>query len=267
MSKNLWQFTAPLLILFVFGICLLSINYLRFDNPFALSAGTNAASLIETSRERICGYQQSGQFNLLRLIPQFLFYMNGDYSVYRDISDWLGLGFVRTEHPHAILVQMWGLAFISLLVMVYVAANRMTSLTVRRLMIGSFMIIALLSTIIILSYVTVTIRYIADVWMPFGLAVMWGYGYLTINANRVFEYRLYSATLTSLILTVMLVLTYLPIQFAINNYKFMHIQFVRLTGNIEREKHEQYKPNPEVLEMIRNPLKRPYVEPCELQQK
>ena len=213
-NKDVKKSLIPLGILLIAGSLLLTINYLRFDNPFSLSAGYYAQSLIEDNRERICGYEQSGQFNLLRLLPQFLFYMNGDYGVYRDISDWLGLGFVRTEHPHAIIVQMWAIPFIALLYMIYSGGTCVSVSSDRQKLIAGLLLISLASTIAILSYVTVTIRYIADIWMPFGLALLWGHHHLSVNSEKFAAWVGNSVWFKYSFVAALLILSYFPIQFA-----------------------------------------------------
>ncbi len=166
----------PLLILFLGGALLLFMNYLRFDDFLSMGKGQYGYTRAgETISPRACAtyITGAGRFEIGRIIPNLIYYIKGGSYIHGRLIDYLGLGYVRLEYYKIQFIWLWSSIFIIFLLVsgrivkeLYVNRNSQTVL-VNGLM-GAFLISALL----LLSYTTITVRYVADLWLPLGFALL-----------------------------------------------------------------------------------------------
>jgi len=187
LGMQLFRTAYPaLIILGLGGGLLLFMNYVRFDDIFAMTKGEygfHRAS--EEYGPRLCSKYLTGasRFELARVIPNLIYYLvGGAYTHSHWIND-LGLGFVRQEFPEVLLAFLWSsILFISLYSAWILVSQLFVKITFRNILAGLLVSAFLVSVIVILSYTTVTFRYAADFFLPLGLGLLY-FGNYWLNAG------------------------------------------------------------------------------------
>ena len=166
----------PLLILFLGGSILLFMNYLRFDDFLAMAKGEYGYIRAgETISQRLCGsyITKAGRFEIGRIIPNLIYYIIGGSYIHGRLIDYLGLGYVRLEYYKIQFFWLWSSIFIIFLVV----SGRLikefyTKHNYQTILINGLMGTFLISVLLLLSYTTITVRYVADLWLPLGFSLL-----------------------------------------------------------------------------------------------
>ena len=166
----------PILILFLGGALLLLFNYIRFDDLFAMYKGEYGYRRVgEGLSARVCStfVTGAGQFELARIIPNFIYYFLGGDNIHARIINYLGLGYVRLEFHHIQFIWLWSSLIIFFLVETWQLIKGMIFVRTLKIIFGvSLLGTFTVSSLILLSYTTITVRYMADLWLPIGFAIL-----------------------------------------------------------------------------------------------
>lgn len=238
------------LILGAGGGLLLFFNYLRFDDFFAMTKGEYGfyrASLEYTERDCSKYITGAGRFELERIIPNFIYYLiGGDYTHSQWINN-LGLGFVRKEPPEVRLIFLWSsIIFITLASIWILAAQLIRKISYKEVLMAIIMCFFMLSVFILLSYTTITYRYVADFFLPLGFGLLY-FSYLWIGEGEKSNSIIFKSD-TALI-------AILSISIAGNiwygSIKYPEYQQRTITNVVNG------LPTKEILELLKNPKPRP----------
>lgn len=166
----------PLFILFLGGALLLFLNYLRFDDLFTMSKGQYGYRRVgEAFSARLCGAYVTGaeRFEIGRIIPNLIYYLKGGAAFHAQFINYLGLGYVRLEYKTIRFIWLYSSQLIIFICVFFqlcrsfiLQRNSKSILTI------SIMTAFLFSSLLMLSYTTITIRYTADLWLPLGFALL-----------------------------------------------------------------------------------------------
>lgn len=163
-------------VLFIGGALLLFLNWVRFDDMFAMTRGEYGYMRYgESVSPRSCAqlFTQEGTFELERAIPNLFYYLFGHEYLHRRLLQLFGMGYVRVEYRNLQFIWLFSSAlFIAVLVMVACIRT-----AIRRRDRASFFLLAFLtalaiSPVLILSYRTITIRYTSDLWVLLGFCIL-----------------------------------------------------------------------------------------------
>lgn len=163
-------------VLLIGGFLLLLLNWLRFDGWFSLTRGEYGYFRYgEIISPRTCAhlFTNESTFELGRVIPNLFYYLFGHEYFHRRLLQLFGMGYVRAEYRNLQLVWLFSSALI--ISAYYVAALLRRSIAQRdldtRMMLLLVMALAI-SPIMILSYRTLTIRYVSDLWPFFAICLL-----------------------------------------------------------------------------------------------
>ena len=166
----------PLLILLAGGSVILILNYLRFDDIFALSKGQSGSFRIgEGFSPRVCGAYITGAdtFEIGRIIPNLIYYTIGGAYTHSRLIDYLGLGYVRIEYNFIQFIWLWSTQLIIFLFVLYqLIRGYFVDYSAKVIMSSLLMSAFIVSSLLILSYTTITVRYVADLWLPLGFSLL-----------------------------------------------------------------------------------------------
>jgi len=250
----------PITILLVAGCILLTINYLRFEDPFSLAKGGYGYYLLEGNSEKFCGFEKSGSFNYLRIIPHAIYYFLGDFESFKNLSASFGLGFVRVGVPESRLIVAWIIPVIAFIIMMSKFMNLASIKIFKNFIVFSFLIVSLLSTMVMLSYGTIEYRYSADLWMPFGLALLWNYGWLIGSERRL--QVLFDGLRKSMVLAFIIFFCFSSAIYTMSHHELAYYAQMRRAGDYDINKNSFY-PSPSTIELLQNPPDPKTFSPCE----
>lgn len=166
----------PLLVLFLGGAILLLLNYLRFDDLFAMAKGEYGYERAgEEISPRLCGgyITGAGRFEVGRIIPNLIYYIKGGSYIHGRLIDYLGLGFVRLEYYGIQFIWLWSSLLIAFLLVLWKLIRDLILERSAQIILTAFLLVAfMISSLILLSYTTITIRYMADLWLPLGFTLL-----------------------------------------------------------------------------------------------
>lgn len=171
---------ATLFVLLIFGVSQITLNELRFDGMLKMHGSLYRDSveygyvyfgLEEESSPRNLAFSEHGTFDIARIIPNGMLYLFAapditGAPVLDKYGLWLqnsflrltaNLGYIRQEPPHMGLVFLW-LPWIFLIV----GAIRFKQIVIQRWWI--VMLGALIASLFMLAYGTITLRYRTDIW-------------------------------------------------------------------------------------------------------
>ena len=166
----------PLLVIFLGGALLLLLNYLRFDDLFAMTKGQYGYSRAGAEiSPRICGVYitAAGRFEIGRIIPNLIYYAIGGTYTHNQLIDYLGLGYVRKEYGGIQFIWLWSSVLIAFLLVLWTLSRDLIfARTDKTILTFSLLVAFFVSAFILLSYTTITIRYMADLWLPLGFSLL-----------------------------------------------------------------------------------------------
>jgi len=235
----------PLIILGISGIALLLLNYARFDEFWTLNGGDwgyTRADLKHTAT--VCSrlLTDSPQFDFQRILPNLHFYLFGNFPLHNEWIQNLGLGYVRKEWPFALLKFLWlGNLFIFSYFIILIVKNTVT-LGFKEMHDINLMTFSLsISTLLLLSYLTITFRYVADLWPLFMFAYLISFRHLIeLQQNSLF--RKYFNLITVLLILVL----------CVNLYRSWYVYSRYATSS---NLYEDGMPSNDILERLKNPPK------------
>jgi len=166
----------PLLILFLGGALLLVLNYLRFDDLFAMTKGEYGFNRFgEEVSPRACGsyITGAGRFEVGRIIPNLFYYAIGGNNIHARFIDYLGLGYVRIAFHDIRFIFLWSSLLIAFLFVSWkLIRNLIYARSIEVIVTFCFLVALTISLLLILSYTTITVRYMADLWLPIGFTFL-----------------------------------------------------------------------------------------------
>jgi len=244
---------VPLLILGASGIVLLTLNYLRFGEFWNIAGGQwgyARAEKVHTASLCSAMLTDTSRFEIARILPNLHFYINTNIPLHNNWINDLGLGYIRKEWPFSYLKFLWiGSLFIFIyfvLLLIYtnikdgIKNNYKLNLLFLSLMIGP---------LLLLSYLTVAFRYVADLWPPVMLAFLFTYQHLSRLHNHPLYNRYYKFVLPLFILVI-----------SLNLYRSWFI-YTKYPDNSNL--YEKGMPSVEILERLRNPPEKEWdIERC-----
>jgi hypothetical protein len=251
MVKLVQKAFPAMLILGFSGVVLLLLNYLRFDNPLLLAQGDYGYRLLEGGSQKFCGYQQSGSFNILRILPHAHFYLFADYEFFKSVSSSLGLGYVAKGVPETRLIASWFIPLLALIVMIGYVLRLKAWRSLKDKLVNGMFILSLLSTLLILSYGTIEYRYSADLWMPFGFAILWSYA-LLMQKQHFLETAFQGVKRPFMLAVLGFCLIASPL-YTMSHYELAYYNQCRRAGSYAEETGDSFVTNAATLELLRNP--------------
>ena len=171
----------PTLILAGGGCVLLGMNYARFGNPFSLSGGGYGFAVSgEGFTERACsGMLGHSRFDLLRIIPNTIYYLIGGNDIHTKLSMLLDTGFVRREPPIVRMVFLWTTGIAAAAFFVWINFLSALKRNARAIILSGLFLSLMIATLLQLSYTTITYRYMADLWPPMGMSLLFTWHYFS----------------------------------------------------------------------------------------
>jgi hypothetical protein len=163
------------------------LNWARFGNPFSSGPITHYGYylFVEGLSDRMEAFIAEGRFDVRRVIPNLIVNFLGFPWGHSALSGFLGAGSIRLEGPLMGVLILW------LIPSIYAAFGiSLLAKTLRGTPRAGLWLVALaaamsLSTLIILSYATVTLRYKSEIWpLIFVLAIFGFYGQTSAYSSR-----------------------------------------------------------------------------------
>ena len=254
------QAVFPMLILALGGLLLLLMNYIRFGNPFTLIDGLYGYYLLEGTTLKLCGFRESGQFNMLRIIPHAIYYFFGDYEAFKSISSFFSLGYVSVGIPENRLIVAWVWPVAAFVFMLIYQAKSIYASNIKNTLPAIYLSIAIFSALLMLSYGTIAYRYAADLWMPFLIALMWSYRKLLDRETII--YRLFSGYWKAPLLGVMIFLSAISPLYTMSHYQLAYFAENHRGGVYSEYRKEVYLPHKKHIEVMINPPDHALFKPC-----
>ncbi len=189
-----------LFILALFGITFIALTLLKMGSFSLLDAekvrfGLLYLGLESTDSLRQSGYRDDGVFNLLRVVPNLIYYSFGSQSLFDLLRDWFGLGYVRTELPAAPFTLLW-LPWVLFSATGIFSYSRLLykATSPRRVLFPPSTVIVCLSLLIIavfiLSYAEITHRYKVEIWPVIWIAsILYLPKFIDLTAKYPFKSR------------------------------------------------------------------------------
>ena len=173
------HYWLPILVLFCGGVSILALNYVKYGNALAFMGGNYGYFFLEGFTDRVCNIVPKGDFyRFFRIIANAYIYITGDWATHWSLTRWLQTGYGRWEAPMVPLYLLWAFpllclcgGFINILKGLKSPANKLFILGLCFISSGA---------LFQLSYPTITHRYVAELWSPFGIAML--YVYVTLLA-------------------------------------------------------------------------------------
>jgi len=159
-------------ILFVGGLSILVMNYIKYGNPMAFMGVNYGYSFLEGFSERKCNIVPTSEYaRFFRIIANVYIYLTGDWERHWSLTWHLKTGYGRWELPLMPLGILWLLPLLSVLASVGLLVKGIKQRANQMLLLGLLAISA--GALYQLSYPTITHRYTAELWAPFLLATVW----------------------------------------------------------------------------------------------
>ncbi|CAI4151312.1 conserved membrane hypothetical protein [Alteromonas macleodii] len=163
-----------LLVLLCGGASILALNYVKYGNALAFMGGNYGYFFLEGFTDRVCDVVPRGDFyRFFRIIANSYIYLTGDWANHWSLTRLLETGYGRWEGPLIPLYLLWLFPLFCLLGGVASLVKGIKSTKNILLLLGLFLISS--GALFQLSYPTITHRYVAELWSPFGVAVLYVY--------------------------------------------------------------------------------------------
>ena len=173
------HYWLPILVLFCGGVSILALNYVKYGNALAFMGGNYGYFFLEGFTDRVCNIVPKGDFyRFFRMIANAYIYITGDWATHWSLTRWLETGYGRWEAPMVPLYLLWVFPLLCLCGGLINILKGLKSSTNKLLILGLCLISS--GALFQLSYPTITHRYVAELWGPFGIAVL--YVYVTLLA-------------------------------------------------------------------------------------
>jgi hypothetical protein len=175
------HYWLSILVLFCGGVSILALNYVKYGNAFAFMGGNYGYFFLEGFTDRVCGIVPKGDFyRLFRVIANTYIYLTGDWEHHWSLTRLLETGYGRWEGPLVPLYLLWIYPSLTLITGTLLLARGIKQPKNIILLCG--LVVISTGSLFQLSYPTITHRYVAELWAPFGIAVVYAYVSL-LSAN------------------------------------------------------------------------------------
>jgi len=199
----LLSYWPTLLVLFLFGISILGLNYARFDNPLSFmgpAAHYGYKLTGEVYSARTCNIISSNELSgVLRIIPNAIVYGIGGWNLHDKLMALFQTGYGRKELPLIPIFILW-MAPLFLILLTFIQ-NIKNKNIIKLLIMTGFSI----GVVFQLSYPTIAHRYIAELWPIFLIALVTFYFAFIKNPksiNRTTFYIIIMAAVLSIIYNI-----------------------------------------------------------------
>lgn len=158
------------------GGILLAMNFAKWGDPFvmALSEFRGFVLTDEGGSEAIQAFREHGRFNLARLPSNAVFHFVGGWNLRETLLEAFNAGFVRAEKPLGRLILMWPVWLALAAAGVWGAARGVVTKAISDRLVWLGTGVLAVPAILILSFVTVALRYKADIWATLFFFVLLG---------------------------------------------------------------------------------------------
>ncbi|MEP1446584.1 MAG: hypothetical protein ABJK37_10790 [Paraglaciecola sp.] len=163
---------VSILTLFIGGLSILVLNYIKYADPMAFMGGNYGYSFLEGITDRKCKIIPTTEYKrFFRIIANSYIYLTGDWQGHWSLTWHLKTGYGRWELPLIPLGILWLVPLLCVVTSVGILMKGIKQLRNQVLLLGFFALSA--GALFQLSYPTITHRYIAELWAPFILATVW----------------------------------------------------------------------------------------------
>jgi hypothetical protein len=175
-SYGFKTYYSPLFVMFIGGVSILILNYLKFDNALAFMGKNYGYFLLEGYSERRCNIVPQSEFaSILRVIPNTVIYLTSSTDLHWSLTWHLKTGFGRKEMPIIPLLVLWLMPLLSFAGIIYFIVKNHKKPSFKY--IGALLFLLSIGALFQLSYPTIAHRYIAELWLPlaFSMVFLWCY--------------------------------------------------------------------------------------------
>jgi hypothetical protein len=160
-----------ILVLAGFGVSILILNYLKFDDPLRFMGMNYGYQFLEGFTDRRCNIVPTSEFSgLLRIIANGYVYLTGDGYGHSTLTWHLATGFGRQEFPLVPLAYLWPLPIACFCYVLWGLIKGFGSKENKIILI--FLIAFSFGAVFQLKYPTITHRYSAEIWVPLFVCVI-----------------------------------------------------------------------------------------------
>jgi len=174
-----------IVVLFLGGLSILILNWLKYDNPFSFMGGNYGYFFFEGFTERRCDLIPTGEFSsVLRAIANGYIYLTGDWERHGSLIRLFETGYGRWELPVEPLGLLWLLPLTFFVITIFKLVSKGLHTTYLMLLLGLLLMSA--GALFQLVYPTIAHRYIAELWPPLGVSFVWCMYTFKDSLKRVF---------------------------------------------------------------------------------
>jgi hypothetical protein len=189
--QSMRSFWPAISIVGVFGVTILWLNYVKYDNPLAFMGGNYGYFFLEGFSERRCNLTPSSDYSsFLRIIPNIVVYLTANSDLHWSLTWHLATGFGRLEAPLVPLILLWPLPIFCFL---YVFVNLIKGIknTTNKIMLVALLLFSV-GAFFQLKYPTITHRYFAELWLPLwvSLVFLW-FKLISLPSSTVLSHRFF----------------------------------------------------------------------------
>ena len=166
------QYWNTILILGLFGLSILWLNYAKYDNVFSFMGRNYGFMFFEGFSERMCNVLPRGElYKLNRIIVNTYVYLSGDWQNHWSLIRLFSTGYGRVEMPAVPLALLWALPIACMALLVGVFIKGIKLVQNRILLLGLLGLSA--GALVQLMYPTITHRYVVTFWPPLLVSVLY----------------------------------------------------------------------------------------------
>lgn len=165
---------GPLIVLGLFGLAYLAVNYGRWGDPFA-SAYFEGNAQVQDSPARLQNLQEFGAFHYNRILPALQYYLIGSWSLLVWLISFAATGYDWIEGPYASMLLMSPVFALLSMVGLFAAVSLTLKDSRRYGLIATGLAAEGISTLLLLSFMALTLRYRMELWVFTSLASVFGF--------------------------------------------------------------------------------------------
>jgi hypothetical protein len=165
---------GPLIVLGLFGLAYLAVNYGRWGDPFT-SAYYDGNAQVQDSPARLQNIQEFGAFDYKRILPALHYYFIGSWSQMMGSIRSAAISYDWIEGPYASGLMMSPVFSLLSMVGLYAAVSLTLKDRQRYGQVATGMAAEAVSTLLLLSFMALTLRYRMDLWIFTSLASVFGF--------------------------------------------------------------------------------------------
>ncbi len=165
---------GPLIVLGLFGLAYLAVNYGRWGDPF-MSAYFEGNAEVQNSPARLQNLQEFGAFHYSRILPALEYYLIGSWSLLMWLIRFAGITYDWIEGPYASMLLMSPVFALLSMIGLFAAVSLTFKDSRRYGLIATGLAAEGISTLMLLSFMALTLRYRMELWVFTSLASVFGF--------------------------------------------------------------------------------------------